>query len=108
MKIKRITVPTDLSGASLPAVHLAADLARKFAAEIVLVHAIEPYLGATGDPFGASALVAVLEAHERSAKSRLAKHAEALKRRGLRTRSLVTHGSASSVMSTRRAGCVAT
>jgi nucleotide-binding universal stress UspA family protein len=75
MKLKRILVPTDLSPASFVGLDYAAELARAFKAEIVLLHVVEPIVYATPtDLYAATAdLGSVLQEQERSGRAQLQK-----------------------------------
>jgi nucleotide-binding universal stress UspA family protein len=66
MKIKRILAPTDFSSPSLAAIDHAADLARTFGAEVILLFVQEvPYVGSEPDPYVVSANFRLLFAERR-------------------------------------------
>jgi nucleotide-binding universal stress UspA family protein len=65
VKIKRILAPTDFLAPSLAAVDEAASLARRFGAEVVLLHVHEPPYVGNPDPYVVSASFRLLVAERR-------------------------------------------
>jgi universal stress protein A len=93
MDITRILAPTDFSEASLEAVEWAADLARRFDAELVLATAVSflPY-AVIGD-LGAAATIAEISEEERTATARrLGELVRRFTESGLRCRTAVLDG----------------
>ncbi|HSD11000.1 MAG TPA: universal stress protein [Candidatus Binatia bacterium] len=96
MRIKRILVPTDLSGASMPAEDLAADLARTLDAEVLLLFCAEP-LDATS-VLTASEVASFLQEQDKAARAELERRALRMGKRAPRVQSLVVAGMASSAI----------
>jgi universal stress protein A len=97
MRIKRILVPTDLSEASMPALKLAAEFAKAFQAELVLLFVVEPFF-TSGDILSAGAVASVVEAQNKAARSRLAHEVARLGKRGVRARCSIGEGTAAAVI----------
>jgi nucleotide-binding universal stress UspA family protein len=97
MRIKRILVPTDLSEASMPALKLAAEFAKAFQAELVLLFVVEPFY-TSGDILSAGAVASVVEAQNKTARAHLAREVARLAKRGVRVRSSIGEGTAATVI----------
>jgi universal stress protein A len=96
MRIKRILVPTDLSGASMSAENLAADLARTLDAEVLLLFCPEP-VDAT-NILTASEVASFLQEQDKAARAELERRQLRLAKRAPRVRSLVVAGMAASAI----------
>lgn len=91
MYIKRILVPIDFSAGSLEAVDYAVQLARRFAAELVILHVVEPVYAA--EPNVASTdLTTLLDEQQRTAAEQLERIRVSVERHGQRGRTLVECG----------------
>ncbi len=97
MRIKRILLPTDLSKASLPALKLAAEFAKAFQAELVLLFVVEPFY-TSGDILSAGAVASVVEAQNKTAGAALAREVARLGKLGVRARSIVVEGTAAATI----------
>jgi nucleotide-binding universal stress UspA family protein len=98
--IKRILVPVDFSDPSLRALDFAVELSRPLAAQVILLHAVEPvYYPVAGDMYGVGFdLGNVYDAIERAARTQLSELAAKLKARGVAVRTLLTLGTAHQVI----------
>jgi universal stress protein A len=94
MKFKRILVPVDFSSSSLQALEFAADLAKPFDAEVVVLFVIEPVLYPVPDFASAhsSALAELVDDQRRSARAELARSARRYARRRVRLRTAIEYG----------------
>lgn len=90
--IKKILVPTDFSPSSKHAINYAATLARKFAAQIVLIHVIESLPYSVTDTF---TLVDHRRALEKTAGSLLENSRKELVRKGLSVKAHLLSGAPS-------------
>ena len=97
MRIKRILVPTDLSEASMPALKLAAEFAKAFQAELILLFVVEPFY-TSGDVLSAGAVASVVEAQNKTAGAALAREVPRLGKQGVRAWSIVVEGTAAATI----------
>jgi universal stress protein A len=95
MLVKRILVPVDFSKDSLNAVTYAAEFARPFGAELLLLYVVEPiYYATPTDPYAVNANVATLiEEQRRLGEQQLARLGADLKKKGQPFRALIKSGS---------------
>jgi universal stress protein A len=95
MSLKRILVPVDFSKDSLNAVAYAAEFARPFGAELLLLYVVEPiYYATPTDPYAVNANVATLiEEQRRLGEQQLARIGADLKKKGQHFRALIKSGS---------------
>ncbi len=92
---KRILVPVDFSDSALQALDYAIDLARKFKAELVVVHVLEPvYYPGAGDMYGVYDMSSAYREIERAGREQLAHLASQLRAKRLSVRTLLLVGSA--------------
>jgi nucleotide-binding universal stress UspA family protein len=93
---KRILVPVDFSKPSLRAVEVALELAERLAAEVVLLHVVEPvYYPAAGEVYGIGFEFGdIYVAIERAARSQLKKLTAKVRARHAATRDLLLVGTA--------------
>ena len=94
--IKRILVPVDFSDPSLRALDYAAELSRALAAQLVLLHVVEPvYYPVAADAYGVGLdLGNVYDEIERAAREQLSELARKLRRRRLNVRAVLLAGTA--------------
>jgi nucleotide-binding universal stress UspA family protein len=92
--IKRILVPIDLSENSLVPLDQAVDLAKRYEAEVFLVHVIEPvyFTGAFAGEIPV-VMAEVRDAQERQANAVLDKVVQRLRKEAVPCRALITDGS---------------
>jgi nucleotide-binding universal stress UspA family protein len=105
VRIKRILAPTDFSPASLAAVSDAAELARRFRAEVILLHVVAPpYAGPEPDPYVVSPSFRLLYAeHRRAAGDRMTELHRDVSRRHRKCRVVTGEGSpAAEILATAR------
>ena len=100
MAIKRILVPVDFSADSLSALQYAAEFAKTFKSELLVLYVVEPiYYAAPTDIYAANAESAMLlEEQHRVGSEQLTQIGADLKKKGLRCRTMVKSGSASRVI----------
>ena len=93
--ITRILIPFDFSENSLLALPFALDLAKRYEAELLLVHVVDPfyYVAAYAGPDPVRG-AEILRAEVRSAGNELIKLAEPLRQQGAKCRTLVKEGTA--------------
>jgi len=92
MAIKRILVPVDFSAPSLQALEYAADLGKRFGAELVLIHVVEPIYYAA-DPFGTGDILgAALDEVQGAGREQLNRLATGLRKRRLAVATVVRVG----------------
>jgi nucleotide-binding universal stress UspA family protein len=96
--IHKILHPTDFSSGADPAAELAIEMARKYGAELLLLHAHSPpiYIGAFGDAYAAPPdVIDKLQSDVERALHKLHERAEGA---GIRTESITVDGIASDVI----------
>jgi nucleotide-binding universal stress UspA family protein len=100
MAIKRILVPVDFSMDSLNALNHARDFAKRFDAELLILHVIEPtYFADASDLHVASpGLATLLEEQRRIANAQTERIGADLQRAGQRFRTLVQRGAPAQVI----------
>jgi len=100
MAIRRVLVPIDFSRDSLAALDYAAEFTQPFAAELVLLHVIEPlYYATPGDLYATSPNVALLlEEQRRAAKQQLERLVRKLEQQGRKARALLKEGTPAQVI----------
>jgi nucleotide-binding universal stress UspA family protein len=98
--IKRILVPLDFSPPSLQALDYAADTARRFGAELVLLHVVEPaFFAATNGIYGVGFDAGIVYREmEQAARQQLAELADSLRARRIAARVLLSVGRAHEVI----------
>ncbi len=94
MKIKRILVPVDFSPHSQEALEYAADLAKPFGAELVVIFVIEPIYYAGPDYTGLSSPVVagLVEEQRKSAREELARLEKQYGKRRIKLRAVTQTG----------------
>jgi nucleotide-binding universal stress UspA family protein len=94
MKIKRILVPVDFSAHSLSALDYAADFARPFKAELLVLHVVEPIYYTVPDFTGgaAASMVTVIEQQRQSARTELVGLERRYAKRRVKLRTLLQTG----------------
>jgi nucleotide-binding universal stress UspA family protein len=95
MLMKRILVPVDFSRDSLNAVTYAAEFAKPFGAELLLLYVVEPiYYATPTDPYAVNANVATLiDEQRRLGEERLGRISADLEQKGQHSRTLIKNGS---------------
>jgi universal stress protein A len=92
LPIRRILAPTDFSDVSVETVVRASELADHFGAELLVAHVIPPVPTLPSDPHFNFEVPAYQDALRESAQQRLSETVRSLVDRGIRTRTMVTHG----------------
>jgi nucleotide-binding universal stress UspA family protein len=93
VKIRRILAPTDFSSPSLAAVDEAAGLARRFGAEVIVLHVHEPPYVGDPDPYVVSASFRLLFAERRRlAEKQMGMLEKRLSRRRAKCHALIGEG----------------
>lgn len=94
MKIKRILVPVDFSTHSLGALDYAAELAKPFKAELMVLHVVEPIYYTVPDFTGgaAASMVTVIEQQRQTARSELIRLEQRYAKRRIKLRTLLQTG----------------
>jgi nucleotide-binding universal stress UspA family protein len=96
MKIKRLLVPLDFSANSSHALDYAADFAKTFKAELLVLHVVEPIYYAVPDFTGgaAAAMAGVLDEQRHGARAQLLQIERRYAKRRIKLRILLQSGSA--------------
>jgi nucleotide-binding universal stress UspA family protein len=94
MKIKRILVPVDFSAHSLGALDYAADFAKPFKAELMVLHVVEPIYYTVPDFTGgaAASMVTLLDQQRQSARTELVRLEQRYATRRIKLRTLLQTG----------------
>lgn len=94
MKIKRILVPVDFSAHSFAALDYAAELAKPFKAELMVLHVIEPVYYTVPDFTGgaAASMVSLVEQQRQSARAELIRLEQRYAKRRIKLRTLLQTG----------------
>ncbi|GIW56698.1 MAG: universal stress protein [Nitrospiraceae bacterium] len=100
MQLKKVLVPVDFSKDSLRAAEYARNFAAPFAAQLLLLHVIEPiYYASPADMYAASPNLALLiEEQRKAAEAQLERLAKKLSQGGTKVRTLIKSGSPAPVI----------
>ena len=92
MNITRIVVPLDFSFSSLKALEFAADLAKPFAAELIVLFVVESVLYVVPNYGGGAAMQQMAIEQRRASERHLARIERRYARKGVRLRSIIQTG----------------